>query len=200
MEYLLTGIVITAVIVFIAFILAFLSGAGGVDESEARRAGRRGEHFASRLISEVLNDWDILLTNVKLSYDGKRTELDNVIINNRGVFIIEVKNYSGMLVGEEDDFEWVKNKVTDAGNIYQKTVKNPIPQVKRQIYILSGRLKQRKLDVWVEGYVFFVERNSPVRSDYVLDTRRDIDRVIHHGTDNNLSNAEKKRIVDALLS
>jgi hypothetical protein len=137
---------------------------------------------------------------VKLSFDGKPTELDNVIINNRGVFIIEVKNYSGMLIGEEDDFEWVKNKVTDAGNIYQKTVKNPIPQVKRQIYILSGRLKQRKIGVWVEGYVFFVERNSPVRSDYVLDTRRDIDRVIHHGTDNNLSNAEKKRIVDALLS
>ena len=146
MEYLLTGIVITAVVVFIAFVLAFLSGAGGVDESEARRAGRRGEHFASRLISEVLNDRDILLTNVKLSYDGKRTELDNVIINNRGVFIIEVKNYSGMLVGEEDDFEWVKNKVTDAGNIDQKTVKNPIPQVKRQIYILSGRLSGAKRD------------------------------------------------------
>ena len=199
MEYLLTGIVITAVVILLAFLLALVSK-GGTDESEARRAGRRGEHFASRLISEVLDDQDILLTNVKLSYDGKRTELDNVIVNNHGVFVIEVKNYSGMLVGEEDDFEWVKNKVTDAGNIYQKTVKNPIPQVKRQIYILSGRLKQRKINVWVEGYVFFVERNSPVRSDYVLDTRRDIDRVIHHGTNNNLSNEEKKRIVDVLLS
>ncbi len=199
MEYLLTGIVITAVVILLAFLLALLSK-GSTEESEVRRAGRRGEHFASRLIAEVLDDRDVLLTNVKLSYDGKRTELDNVIINNRGVFIIEVKNYSGMLVGEEDDFEWVKNKVTDAGNVYQKTVKNPIPQVKRQIYILSGRLKQRKIGVWVEGYVFFVERNSPVRSDYVLDTRRDIDQAIHHGTDNNLSNAEKKRIVDALLS
>ncbi len=198
MEYLLTGIVITAVIILLAFLLALVSK-GGTDESEARRAGRRGEHFASRLISEVLDDRDILLTNVKLSFDGKPTELDNVIINNRGVFIIEVKNYSGMLVGEEDDFEWVKNKVTDAGNIYQKTVKNPIPQVKRQIYILSGRLKQRKLDVWVEGYVFFVERNSPVQNDFILETRADIHRVIHHGTNNNLSNAEKKRIVDALL-
>ena len=199
MEYLITGIVITAVVILLAFLLAFLSK-GSTEESEARRAGRRGEHFASRLISEVLDDRDILLTNVKLSYDGKRTELDNVIVNNRGVFIIEMKNYSGMLIGEEDDFEWVKNKVTDAGNIFQKMVKNPIPQVKRQIYILSGRLKQRKINVWVEGYVFFVERNSPVHSDYVLDTRRDIDRVIHHGTDNNLSNADKKRIVDALLS
>lgn len=198
MEYLLTGIVITAVVILLAVLLALVSK-GGTDESEARRAGRRGEHFASRLISEVLDERDILLTNVTLSYDGKRTELDNVIVNNRGVFIIEVKNYSGMLIGEEDDFEWVKNKVTDAGNIYQKTVKNPIPQVKRQIYILSGRLKQRKLDVWVEGYVFFVERNSPVRSDYVLDTRADIDWVIHHGTNNNLSNADKKRIVESLL-
>ncbi|MBP5265304.1 MAG: NERD domain-containing protein [Lachnospiraceae bacterium] len=198
MEYLLTGIVITAVVILLAVLLALVSK-GGADESEARRAGRRGEHFASRLISEVLDERDILLTNVTLSYDGKRTELDNVIVNNRGVFIIEVKNYSGMLIGEEDDFEWVKNKVTDAGNIYQKTVKNPIPQVKRQIYILSGQLKQRKLDVWVEGYVFFVERNSPVRSDYVLDTRADINRVIHHGTNNNLSNADKKRIVESLL-
>jgi hypothetical protein len=198
MEYLLTGIGITAVVILLAVLLALVSK-GGADESEARRAGRRGEHFASRLISEVLDERDTLLTNVTLSYDGKRTELDNVIVNNRGVFIIEVKNYSGMLIGEEDDFEWVKNKVTDAGNIYQKTVKNPIPQVKRQIYILSGRLKQRKLDVWVEGYVFFVERNSPVRSDYVLDTRADINRVIHHGTNNNLSNADKKRIVESLL-
>lgn len=198
MEYLITGMIITAVVILLAVLLALVSK-GGEDESEACRAGRRGEHFASRLISEVLDDQDILLTNVKLSYNGKPTELDNVIVNNRGVFIIEVKNYSGTLIGEEDDFEWVKNKVTDAGNIYQKTVKNPIPQVKRQIYILSGRLKQRKLDVWVEGYVFFVERNSPVWSDYVLDTRADINRVIHHGTNNNLSNADKKRIVESLL-
>ncbi len=32
-------------------------------------------------INEVMNDDDILLTNIKVSFDGKNTELDNLIIN-----------------------------------------------------------------------------------------------------------------------
>ena len=101
-----------------------------------------------------------MLTNVKVSFEGKNTELDNVIINNRGVFIIEIKNYNSILIGDEDDFEWIKNKYTEAGNFYQKSVKNPIKQIKRQVYILSGYLKAHGFDVWIEEYVFLVEGNE----------------------------------------
>ncbi len=192
----------TVIIVIAAFLilLGFLYSKTDFSrfESDEKRAGRRGEQFAAQIIREILNDKDVLLTNVKVSFGDKHAELDSVIINNRGVFIIEVKNYSGELYGDEDDYEWIKNKYTPAGNFYQKSVKNPIKQVKRQVYILSHYLKRNGINVWIEGYAFLVEMNSPVDSSYILDSQSDIDSVIHLGINNRLTNSAKKAIVGLL--
>ena len=91
-----------------------------------------------------------------------------------------------------------KNKVTYYGNIYQKHVKNPIRQVKRQIYLLSTYLKQNGIKIWVEGYVFLVENNSPVTSEYVLHARSDIDRAIHSKANRKISRQDVERIVSLL--
>ena len=146
-----------------------------------RAAGRKGELKAELVIESVLQEDDIYLTNVAISYDGQETELDNVIVNRTGVFIIEVKNYSGTLAGDIDDFEWQKTHISSGGNAYTKTVKNPIRQVKRQIYILAHYLDYYGARVWVEGYAYFARGNSPVASDRVLQTPADIDRTIHGG-------------------
>lgn len=177
-------IIISSILLFFIILVALLHKSHF--ELPEERAGRVGEHWVSNLISEVLYPEDILLTNVEIFADEKQTELDNVVINDRGVFIIEAKNYSGELIGEEDDDEWIKNKVT-GGGVYLKKVRNPIKQVKRQIYILSRLFKNNGIDVWIEGYVFFVEMNSPLESPFILETQDDIDRAIHNGTDNGLS-------------
>lgn len=156
-------------------------------ESQQKQAGRRGEIFARQVIQEILREDDILLNNVKLYADNKQAEADNIIINSRGIFIFEVKNLRGTLLGDEDTYEWLQIKDAGYGNAYQKTVKNPIKQVKRQIYILSKLLKDNDINIWIEGYVFFVQGNSPVQSDYVVDTQADIDRIIHDGSNRNIS-------------
>lgn len=159
-------------------------------EDPVERAGRRGEEIATDIISRVLTDDDILLTNVRISFEGSRSEVDNLIINSHGVFIIEAKNYVGELVGDLDDYEWKKYKTTPGGDIYCKTVKNPIKQVKRQIYILSHILRQHKLDVWVDGYVILLEKNSPVDDNMILESLSDIDKAIHGLGSNRLSDRE----------
>ena len=106
-----------------------------VIEAPEKRAGRRGEHIATEIIKGVLREGDYLFTNISVSYDGKRTELDNVVVNKYGVFIFEVKNYKGQLYGNEDDYNWEKYKDDGYGNTFVKEVKNPVKQVKRQIYI-----------------------------------------------------------------
>ena len=165
-------------------------------EDPVKRAGRRGEEIATDIISRVLTDDDILLTNVRISFEGSRSEVDNLIINSHGVFIIEAKNYVGELVGGLDDYEWKKYKTTPGGDIYCKTVKNPIKQVKRQIYILSHILRQHKLDVWVDGYVILLERNSPVDDNMILESLSDIDKAIHGLGSNRLSDREIDIITD----
>ena len=167
-------------------------------EPPERRAGRRGEAIAADAIRQVLRDDDYLLTNGRISIPEKETELDNVVVNRYGVFIIEVKNYKGELVGNEDDYEWEKYKTTDAGNTYEKTVKNPIRQVRRQIHILVQYLKYYGVDVWVKGYVILLHRNSPVESELVLDSLADIDRALHTPYRTRLDKKTVEKIVELL--
>ncbi len=129
MEFIMHSAIIAFVIIFIVVIAAISKNADFTDtvfEPGDRRAGQKGEEAATNIIRQVLHNEDLLFTNVSISYDGKPAELDNVVINSYGVFIIEVKNYVGRIVGSEDDFEWQKYKMTDAGNVYAKTVKNSI--------------------------------------------------------------------------
>ena len=112
----------------------------------------------------------------------------------RGIFIVEVKNYSGSLMGTDNDYEWVKTKTSSSGNSYTKIVKNPIKQVNRQVYLLAQFLKYYGVDVWVEGYTFFVQGNSPVDCKQVLESAQDINHVIHNGANRNLTNAKVQEI------
>ena len=192
-------IIIAAVVIIGVWLIKLLS-AGELPhiETPEKRAGRQGERIASYIIREIMVEDDVLLTNVHIEAEGKETEIDNLIVNSNGVFIIEVKNYAGDLFGGEDDFEWIKNKFTPGGSFYQKKVKNPIKQAKRQVYILSHYLKDNKINVWIEGYAFLIQMNSPVESPYMLKTQNDIDRVIHNKANKQLPKYKKERIIQML--
>ncbi|MBR3469182.1 MAG: NERD domain-containing protein [Lachnospiraceae bacterium] len=195
MPYWVLGLIVLAAVLSIIFFiwLALKVGVRPIELPE-KRAGRLGERFAYEVISEILREDDVLLTNITVTFDGKQAEFDDVIINSTGVYIIEVKNYSGELFGDEDDYEWIKNKMTPGGQFYQKTVKNPIKQVKRQVNILSQYLQNNGINAWIKGYVFFVEQNCPVQSEYVLATQRDIDEAVHRPGDEALNERTIDRI------
>lgn len=161
---------------------------------ESKRAGRRGEAIATNAIKSVLRDGDRLFTNVEISFDNKPAELDNVIVNQYGVFIIEVKNYKGRLYGSEDDYYWEKYKDDGYGNTFEKSVKNPIKQVKRQTYILAKYLDYYGSHVWVDGYAFLIHGNSPIQSSYILSNSQEIDRTIHTLGRNRLSKQQTEAI------
>lgn len=186
---LLAIIVGIIIIVGITIILLDIYGDIESDHYELPQiiAGKLGEKKATEVIKKVLQEKDILLTNVNIQYEDRAAELDNVVINQHGVFIIEVKNYSGTLIGNEEDYEWTKLKSSRGGEVYQKQVRNPIKQVKRQIYILSKYLREYGIDVWIEGYVFLINNNSPIQSESVLESYGDISRAIHSKTVNSLS-------------
>lgn len=79
----------------------------------------------------------------------------------------------------EEDFEWTKYKFTERGNVYEKTVKNPVRQVKRQIYLLAKYLDYHGVKVWVKGYALFIHGNSPIKSESILYSAHEIDKAIH---------------------
>lgn len=193
-------IIIILAVLFVVFLISIFTRRkepANVDPPE-KRAGKIGEQYARFEISKVLWETDALLNNIRITADGKTAEYDNIIINRYGVFIIEVKNHVGILYGNEDDYDWVKVKTTPGGYNYEKTVKNPIKQVKRQIYILSKYLKDNGIKAWIDGYVFFVNHNSPVNSQYVLNTITDIEKAIHDTSREKLKSVNQTQIITAL--
>ena len=147
-RYSLTAVVLGIIVIaIIVMIIAAVSSPKKTDlpgttyEPPERFFGRLGEEKAAEIIDGLLKEGDYHLTNVEISFDEKSAEFDNIIVNKYGVFIIEVKNYNGTIVGGEDDYEWEKYHTSDAGNTYVKSVKNPIRQVRRQAGILAEYLK-----------------------------------------------------------
>lgn len=164
-------------------------------ESGKTRAGRQGEEIADSLIRSVMNEHDILLSNLKISYDGKKAEIDKLVINSHGIFIIEVKNYNGILKGSPDDYNWIQTKVSPGGNIFTKEVQNPIRQVKRQTYILSKCLKEQGIYHWIDGYLLFINNNSPITDKMILCDTKDIYKAIHYNTSDIMSKETVRKIV-----
>ena len=189
-------IILLAIIVIILIIVTWLNL--DLAQSEQKRAGIRGEKFTIKLIRETMRNEDILLCNVRISFEGKKTEIDNVILNKRGIYIIEVKNYVGTITGGLNDYEWSKTKTTASGNEYTSVVKNPINQVRRQVYLLANYLKANGINIWIEGYAFLVEGNSPIQSAYILHDQKDIDAAIHLRTNNKLSSKTREKIIELL--
>ena len=169
-----------------------------IEDIEKRIAGKEGELKAKNVLSDYLNENDQLLHNVYISIHGRNTELDYVVINNNGVFIFEVKNFSGELVGNEDDQYWNKYKISRGNNEYIKEIRNPIKQLKREIYLLKEYLKYYGIDLWIEGYVFFVNMNSPVESEYTINDKSEIADILHIRRDQILTKNQIEKIISIL--
>lgn len=189
-------IIVIIFFVIILFIILLLSLSNGEDQK--RIAGKEGELQAKKILNHYLNENDLLLNNVNISIHGRNTELDYVVINNNGIFIFEVKNFSGKLVGNEDDQYWNKYKISSGNKEYIKEVRNPIKQLKREIYLLKEYLKYYGVDLWIEGYVLFVNMNSPVESEYTINDQSEIDDILHLRRNQVLTKNQIEKIISIL--
>lgn len=175
---------VIAIILLVVLIFILVgSNAYQREQREIKNAGNTGEAIFTSRIRGILRGDDVLINNISLSVNGKEAEIDNLIINKNGIFIVEVKNYNGKLFGNTDDYEWTKVKISPGGNAFSKQVKNPIKQMKRQIYILSQYLKENNIRIWINGYAYFINSNSPVNDECVINDISELDRIIHKQQD-----------------
>lgn len=150
--------------------------------AEVERAAEEAEDLAAEeLVRTALNDSDVMIRDLTVEYEGNRTELDLVILNENGAFIVDVRNYGGQLEGGEKDAVW-SHYGDEPGRLYfAKKVKNPIPGVRRQVRLLSGFFSERiAFPVGVTGLVLLSGgAASPVRSKYLISSPSELDALIH---------------------
>jgi hypothetical protein len=101
-------------------------------------------------------------------------------------------------VGNEDDQYWNKYKISSGNKEYIKEIRNPIKQLKREIYLLKEYLKYYGVDLWIEGYVLFVNMNSPVESEYTINDQSEIDDILHLRRNQVLTKNQIEKIISIL--
>lgn len=171
------------------------------DEREIYRAGEEGEYLAASAIKSILFKDDWHTCNFEFSVDGREAECDILVVNTNGIFIFEVKNFSGSLFGYETDDTWEKVKESDGGNLYSKEIKNPIKQVRRQIWLLKELLGSYGIyDFWIDGYVLLVNANPHDESEYILTDLSEVERIIHTPGEHPFNKSKRDAVISAINS
>lgn len=116
-------------------------------------AGQFGE-FATEyaLTNKNLDGELVVLKNIYVPTQGKTTEIDLLMIHEKGIFVFESKNYSGWIFGSADQLNWTQSLQNGDKNKFY----NPIRQNRTHIKTLAAFL-EKPVSEFV-SYIVFSER------------------------------------------
>lgn len=144
---------------FIVFAIIFLRTPAG--------KGWLGELIVKFIVGKTVCDdtkEQYVVNNLMIENEnGQTSQIDHIVINKNGVFVIETKNYSGRIYGNDNQLQWTQ--VLNYGRVKNKFY-NPVKQNATHIY----RIKQ-KVDINVPFYsvIVFVKNNIDyIESDKVF--------------------------------
>jgi hypothetical protein len=193
-------LIIAAIIILIAIYIK-KSNKGG-QSSSTRSAGRSvsssikgkvGEIKVNNTINSAATNTQYTINNlVLLTENGKTSQIDHVVINRRGIFVIETKNYSGNIYGNENQQEWTQ--VLQYGKVKNKFY-NPIKQNKAHIYHISTLISEK---VPITSAVVFVSANIQFVNAPGVYTTDGLKKLLKSGPDV-LSPEQMRRIYDKLF-
>lgn len=115
--------------------------------------GQIGE-FATEyaLTHDNLNGQLVVLKNIYIPMQGKTTEIDLIMIHEKGIFVFESKNYSGWIFGSSNQLNWTQSLQNGAKNQFY----NPIRQNRTHIKALAEFLGKPVSEF--TSYIVFSER------------------------------------------
>lgn len=157
------------IVLYLAFVNILLGGivffiVGGIFLSikgdAVLVAGAKGEDYALDILKKLPDSYT-LYNQVDIPNTKSRTgfnEADVIVVGPDTIFVIEVKHNNGYIMGSSDDKHWDVTKMGRGGTPYYKTIRNPVSQVKKLVWLLSEELKKRKSRAWIQGIVLFSNR------------------------------------------
>lgn len=126
----MVGMIVFALIILAAIKLFTLM------MSPAKVKGRIGEKLVARRLASGLPPEYLIANDIYIPLpDGTTTQIDHVVVSKYGIFVVETKNYSGLIFASADAARWTQT-IYHEKNSFQ----NPIRQNFRHICALSERL------------------------------------------------------------
>ena len=116
--------------------------------------GKVGELEVSSIIGESMPRIRYVFNDALIKLDDQISQIDHILVNRAGVFVIETKNYSGRICGDVNSDDWVQ--ISRKGRRY--TFYNPIMQNDSHVRIIRKIVGN---DVKIFPLVVFVKSTPP---------------------------------------
>ena len=132
------GVIISVIVVY----LIALAAQAVIDGSNPSDIGKAGENEVSSILRSLPQEY-LVINNVIIpdqSVDPKKkytTQIDHVVVSPFGIFVIETKNYSGWIFGNDKNKRWKQTFKTTSGHYFY----NPVKQNWGHTYALAERLR-----------------------------------------------------------
>ena len=163
------------------------------NRSEILKSGIEGEKQAMDALKVLPYSYHVV-SNPVYYINGRKAELDAVVIGKNGVCIVETKNHTGVITGRPQDEWWSQTKRRGT-----KHMKNPLLQVERQAAILEQVLREAGCKCEVRQMVYFASKSARVSvRDKRIFVGEDALRKAIRAEWDTLSPSEVSAIVDAL--
>lgn len=148
------GILICTLICILVCITSFLNTPQG--------KGWLGEFRVKLVVGKTKPGVRYVINDFKLRVsENKTSQIDHIVINKNGIFVIETKNYSGRIYGREEQLEWTQ--VLKYGKVKNKLY-NPIKQNKTHVYrvanIFADKIPIISAVVFVQGNTQYIDANG----------------------------------------
>ena len=91
----------TNIIIFILLILVTIF--------YKRIRGFMGEFWVKQELKKLPKDKDIILNDIMIKSSKGTHQIDYIIISKYGIFVVEMKNYYGLITGEEHQNKWIQH-------------------------------------------------------------------------------------------
>lgn len=146
----------------VCLVAGLLFAAVELQQAGILRVGMEGEQAATDIVSRLPDTYTVF-HGLQVTYEGKRSELDMVVVGPSGVYVIEVKNLNGAIRGNHEDKYWVQHKIGRRGTPYQKELYSPVRQVRTHVFRLAGVLRSAGISVFVQDGVLFTNPEADVQ-------------------------------------
>ena len=125
------GLLIVFIIILFEPIMVYI-----IKKDKATIKGNSGEKYVAKELSR-LNQKEYIVLNDLLLVDeeGYTTQIDHVVVSIFGIFVVETKNYKGLIYGSDKQKNWTQNIYGNKSYFY-----NPIRQNYRHVKVIEHTL------------------------------------------------------------
>ena len=92
---------------FLAFLLFILYLI--IKKNYPKLRGYYGEKWVGKDLNKLPKDKYIVLNDIMIKDERGTHQIDHIVISKKGIFVIEMKNYYGLIVGNKYDEKWTQH-------------------------------------------------------------------------------------------